>query len=177
MRTLLAVFCLFTLLGVPDIAQTGGPTGPRFTWAAFQRFWDKGASPLVHLKSPEKVTGGYLIDYGHTTTLRILVEDERVTGVSVRFVGGRNNDAGGPQFLRLMQQAINVGTYRWPEDKIQEVRDYYAVMSPDPREFRYQSSLFYRQYVEGQGWEFRFDYVPDMENPGGRPPLTGGAPR
>lgn len=173
----LLLLSLFNAASAASLAQASGATGPRFTWAAFQRFWDKGASPLVQLKHAEKVKDGYLIDYGHTTTLRVLVEDDRVTGVSVRFGGGKHNDAGGPQFLRLMRHAISVGTYRWPEDKIQEAYEYFEVMSPEPKTYRFQSSEFYRGFEEGLGWEFRFDYVPDLQNPGGRPPLPGDAPR
>lgn len=154
-----AVLCLsllaVLLLGLSP-AHAGGP---RFSWSAFQRFWDKAASPLVHLHNAEKVEDGYLIDFGYTTTLRVLMEDDVVRGVSVRFVGGKGHDAGGPRFLRLVHQAITTGTYQWPPEKIREVREYFSVMTPEPKEYRYRTSIFQRTYTKGKGWEFLFTFV------------------
>ena len=155
-------------LALPLKAEASGPTGPRFSWSSFQRFWEKQASPLVYLTKAEPVAGGYLVDYGFSTTMRIPVQDRQVQGVEIRFLGGAGNDAGGPQFKRLVHQAINIGTYKWPEDKIDEVRRLFAVMSPQAKEYRYQMTYFRYNYAPDTGWSFSFHYVPDLDNPGGR---------
>ena len=145
--------------------------GPGFSWSSFQRFWDKQGPPLVHIKKAEAVEGGYLVDFGYTTVLRVFVRDKIVTGVEAHFIGGGDNDAGGPQFKRLVYQAITIGTYRWPEEQIMEVREKFKFMTPEDKEYRFQMTHFKYSYVAGTGWSFGFDYVSDEQNPAGRAPL------
>lgn len=167
---MLMALCALCLL-FPHASDAGGPTGPRFSWSSFQRFWEKQATPLVYLTKAEPVEEGYLVNYGHTVVLRVFLQDHVVTGVEIRFKGGPGNDAGGPQFKRLMYHAISIGTYRWPEDKIEEVRHLFRVISPQNKEYRYQMTHFTYTYSPQSGWTFGFDYVPDADNPGGRAPL------
>lgn len=159
-RRLCALLVLCVLLCPTLFAEASGPTGPRFTWSSFQRFWDKQAIPSVYLTNPETVQGGYLIHYGHGVTLRVLMHDKAVTGVEARFSGGPANDAGGMQFKRLIYQSIIVGTYRWPEDKIVEVRQHFSNLSPMNKDYRYQMTHFRYTYNATTGWTFGFDYVP-----------------
>lgn len=158
----LFVLWMVLALGMVTVcdAYASGPTGPRFSWSSFQRFWEKQATPLVYLKDAEPVQDGYLVTYGHGVTLRVLVRDQVVTGVQIRFLGGKANDAGGPQFKRLIYQTITVGSYRWPDDKIEEVRRRFAILSPQEKTYHYQMTRFYYSYSETGGWLFGFDYVP-----------------
>lgn len=134
-------------------------TAPQFTWTSYLRFWNKSATPLVRLDNAVPSEGGYLANFGHTTTARILMQGHIVTGVSLRFMDGGENDAGGPQFLRLIYHCITVGTYQWSPDKIHEVRETFRHMTPEPKEYMWHYSRFTRTYTPGVGWEFRLDYA------------------
>lgn len=142
------------------LAEASGPTGPRFTWSSFQRFWDKQGTPLVYLGKAEAVEGGYLVNYGHGVTLRVALRDKVVSGVEVRFVGGKANEAGGPQFKRLVYHAITIGSFRWPEDKIEEVRHLFAIFGPQDKEYHYQMTRFRYSSSPSMGWTFSFEYIP-----------------
>lgn len=153
--------CLAFLLcaGYAATAEAGGPTGPRLTWGAFQRFWNTGASPLVHLRNPVPEEGGYLVDYGHTTTLHIRMEDGYVRGLTINFSGVRDHYDGGPRFLQLVHRALVVGSYRWPEERILEAIRAFEAMAPEPTEYHYHNAKFSRRYTPETGWEFHMDYV------------------
>lgn len=153
---------VLTLLLFADVALAGGPTGPRLTWAAFQHFWNKTAPPSIQIRDAAVHKNGddYTIVYGYGTSLHILMDRGGVRGVSVRFLGGKENDAGGPLYLRLAHQIITVGSFRWPEEKIREARQYFAVMSQPPKELHYQNSWFRRAFTPGEGWEFRLEFMP-----------------
>lgn len=166
--SLVLLCALLTLCLAPlQRAEASGPTGPRFTWSSFQRFWDKQGTPLVYLTTPEAVQGGYLVNYGHGVTLQVLLQDQVVTGVDIRFVGGKANEAGGPQFKRLVYHAITVGSFRWPGDKIEEVRHRFAIFSPQDKEYHYQMTRFRYTSSPSTGpstsWTFGFEYVPAEE--------------
>lgn len=158
----IAGLCLVLLLfsGLPPTALGSGPTGPRLTWAAFQRFWDTGASPLVRIRRPLAVEDGYLVDYGHTTTLHIRMQDGFVRGITIHFSGQKGHYDGGPRFLQLVHRALVIGSYRWPEERALEALRTFEAITPEPAEYRYHNAAFRREYSPETGWEFHMDYVP-----------------
>lgn len=167
-RTLFPIYaclCLaFLLCAGASPAEASGPTGPRLTWAAFQRFWDTGASPLVRIRNPMPEEGGYLVDYGHTTALHVHMENGYVRGLTVSFSGVREHYDGGPRFLQLMHRALVVGSYRWPEERVLKALRTFEAITPEPAEYRYHNAKFSRSYTPEVGWEFHMDYVlPETE--------------
>lgn len=157
-RIAVGVFLLL-LCGAGTLYAAQTSIAPQFTWSSFLRFWNKSATPLVRLDNAVLSEGGYLVDYGQTTTVRVLMKDQNVTGMSIRFVSGGENDAGGVQFLRLIFHCISVGTYQWPAEKTAEVREFFRVMTPELKEYAWRYSRFTRSYTAGTGWEFRLDYT------------------
>ena len=162
----LAVMTL--LIGVMTyffLQQGGGEDrGPRYTLESFRRQWTvHSPNPKAHFRTLTQVEGGYAFDYGDGVSLFIAMSKDTVTGVRVRYEAGADQGAGGPHFLLLMQTAINVGTFRWPQERIIQLRQIFNLMSPLPKSYRYLYTSFTRTYDQGRGWEFVMDYVPNKE--------------
>lgn len=159
----LCILLLLTLCAAPyaDTAHAAqsGQSAPQFTWSSFLRFWNKSATPLVQLDKAVRHGEDYVVDYGYTTTVHIHIQKQQVVGVSLYFVGGGNNDSGGPQFLRLINHCIAIGTYQWPSDKILEARTAFANMRPDTVEYAFGYARFVRTYTQETGWEFRLEFL------------------
>ena len=141
-------------------AHAGGSTGPRFTWASFRFFWNKHTPPEITLNNPVRTEEGYLCEYGHTVSVLVLAtKNDGVLGARVRFLSGPGNDAGGPKFTRLVNHAIDVGTFRWPDDVIAQCREHFRYMGKANKNFRYQNTEFSLTYNEHKGWTFSMIYL------------------
>ncbi len=129
---------------------------PQFTWEAFQRFWGKSATPFVTLNGARKTDDGYVIDYGHGVTLTIKAKDDIVTGAEVVFTSQANE--GGQQFLRLVNQIMNVGVFRWTGEEIATMRNFFGPMDTVKKELSYKTSHFIRQREENI-WSFELIFI------------------
>jgi hypothetical protein len=138
----------------------GEDRGPRYTLESFKRQWTVHApNPKAHFHTLNQVEGGYAFDYGEGVSLHIVMHKDTVTGVRIRYEAGSDQGAGGPRFLLLMHTAINVGTFRWPQARIDQLRQIFGLMTPLPKTYRYLYTSFSRSYEQSRGWECAMDYV------------------
>ena len=140
-------------------AGIGEDRGPRYTLEAFKRQWHvHSPNPKTHFSMPQKVEGGYGVDYGDGVSMLIVMRKDTVTGAHIRYEAGPDQGTGGPRFLLLMHTAINVGTFRWPQERINHVRQIFSTTSL-PKIYRYRYTSFTRAYEQPNRWEFIMDYV------------------
>jgi hypothetical protein len=140
--------------------------GPRYTLEAFKRQWTvHSPNPKAHFRALTQVEGGYAFDYGDGVSLHIamLKDKDAVTGIRIRYEALPDQGAGGPRFLLLMHTAINVGTFRWPQARIEQLRQSFNLMTPLPKSYRYRYTSYTRTFDQYRGWEFVMDYVPNKE--------------
>ena len=144
--------------------QKGGgeDRGPRYTLESFKRQWTvHSPNSKAHLGALFKAEGGYAADYGDGVNLLILMRKDTVTGVRIRYEARPDQGAGGPRFLLLMHTTINVGTFRWPQERIDQIRQLFNLMTPQHKNYRYLYTSFTRTYTQANGWEFILEYVPN----------------
>ena len=143
-------------------AGGGDDRGPRYTLESFKRQWTVHApNPKAHFRALNQVDGDYAVDYGDGVSLHIVMYRDTVTGLRIRYQTGPDQGSGGPQFLLLMHTAINVGTFRWPQTRIDQLRMTLGVMTPLPKSYRYLYTSYTRTYDQGHGWELVMNYVPN----------------
>jgi hypothetical protein len=143
-------------------AGGGDDRGPRYTLESFKRQWTvHSANPKANFNTLHQIEGGYAFDYGDGVSLRISMHKDAVTGVRIRYEAEPDQAAGGPRFLLLIHTAINVGTFRWPQERIEQVRHSFSLMTPQPKSYRYRYTSFTRAYEQASGWEFAMNYVPN----------------
>jgi len=136
--------------------------GPRYTPESFKRQWSvHSPNPKAHFSTPSEVEGGYAVDYGDGVSLFIIIHKDTVIGVRIRYDAGPERGAGGPRFLLLMHTAINVGVFRWPQERIDQVRQFFSHISPQPKSYRYLYTSFSRTHAQPDTWEFAMDFVPN----------------
>ncbi len=157
MRVALTI-CLLsaTLLLFSCSGQEENKLPPQFTWEAFQRFWSKRATPFVTLNGTLQTEAGYILDYGHAVLLHIKMKNKIVTGVEV--VLSNQNNLGGQQFLRLVDQIMDVGVFRWTGAEIATMRNFFGPMGVTQKEFSYKNSHFIRR-LEGNSWYFELIFI------------------
>lgn len=155
----LLVFLLLLLQITGSQAFASGSTGPRYTWASFGYGWNRSAPEKLQLTKPQPIAEGYVADFGFTNTLTIYVDDSVVTGTCARFIGGGENDAGGRTFRHLIANSINVGSFRWPQEQLDEVRAAFQIISMQPKEYTYNTTRFTFDYDPASGWEFCMTYL------------------
>jgi len=137
--------------------------GPRYTLLSFKRQWHvHSPSPKAHFDTPHKLADGHVVDYGNGVNLFIAMHKDTVTGIRIRYNIGLDQGPGGQRFLLLMHTAINVGTFRWPQERINEVRRFFSIMNPQPKNYRYLYTSFVRTHEPPDKWEFAMDFVPNM---------------
>jgi len=155
--------CLAGVMTYFFLKEGGGEDrGPRYTLESFKRQWKiHSPNPKTHLNALHKVEGGYAAEYGDGVSLFIAIHKDTVMGARVRYEAGPDQGAGGPRFLLLMHTAINVGTFRWPQERINQTRQLFNYMTPQPKSYRYLYTAFTRTYAQEGGWEFVLDYVPN----------------
>jgi hypothetical protein len=160
----LAVISLLTAVIVAFFVKTGGDEdgGPRYTLEAFKRQWSIHApNPKAHFNTLSAVEGGYAVDYGDGVSLLIVMHKDTVIGAHIRYDAGPDQGAGGPRFLLLMHTAVNVGVFRWPQERIDQVRQLFNNISPQPKSYRYRYTSFTRTQERADRWEFVMDFVPN----------------
>lgn len=136
--------------------------GPRYTLESFKRQWNVNSlNSKARLATLFEAEGGYTADYGDGVSVFIAMHRDTVTGARIRYEDGPENAAGGPRFLLLVNTAINVGTFRWPQERINQVRQIFGFISPQSKSYRYLYTSFTRAYVQSEGWEFALEYVPN----------------
>lgn len=158
----LAVLCLF-FAAASSYALASGPTGPRYTWGAFVHFWNKGIMEKFQIANPVSTKDGYVVEYGYTTTMQFTLDWGAVQSFCIHFVGGGENDAGGFAFRHLVDRAITVGTFRWPEENIEKVKSTFKVFSKDAKAYQYNATSFEYMYSPQTGWQFCTKFVPERE--------------
>lgn len=145
-----------------DLRQPQGPLqdrGPSFVWSSFQRFWNTRCLPGCEIADPVFVTDRYIIQYGDTASLVVRMNRDVVSSVSAIYSDPQNQRGGGPRWIKLVDSIITIGTYRWPDQRVEKVRDRFAAISPLPAQYRWQNSWFRRSSDPTTGWEFRLDFV------------------
>ena len=135
--------------------------GVRYSMVAFQRQWNR-YSPAPKANLPSQNESGSF-EYGNGVSLRITAHKDRdvVTSARVRYDTRLDKGVGGQDFLLLVQTAINVGTFRWPQERINHVRQFFNFMSPQPRTYRYLHTSFTRMKDPSGMWEFAMNFVPN----------------
>ena len=151
----------------------GEDRGPRYTLASFNRQWNVNSlNSKAHFNRVREVEGGYAAEYGDGVSLFIVMHKDTVSGARIRYEAAPDQGAGGPRFLLLVNTAINVGTFRWPQERIDQVRQIFSLMTPQTKTYRYLYTAFTRTYAQAGGWEFALEYVPNkMEENSGGPSL------
>jgi len=160
----LAVMALCIGIMTYMFLQEGGSEdrGPRYTLESFKRQWNvRSLTPKAHFGKLHKVEGGYVADYGDGVTVLITLYKDTVTGARIRYEAGPEQEAGGPRFVMLVSSALNVGTFRWPQERIDQVRQIFGFISRQPKAYRYLYTAFSRSYAQDAGWEFALDFVPN----------------
>ena len=162
-NTYLGLVFLALLIGLTAyifLQETRENRGPRYTLESFKRQWNvHSPNPKAHLSALYKVEGGYSADYGEGVSLFVAMPKGTVTGAHISYEPGTDQGSGGPRFLLLMHTAINVGTFRWPQERIDHVRQIFSLMSPQPQSYRFLYTSFTRMYEQSGKWEFIIDYV------------------
>ncbi len=143
---------------------------PQFLWESFQRFWGKYETKFVSLTNARKSEQGYVVDYGHSVLLTIYVNKLVVTGAEVTFTDTGQNNEGGQQFLRVMEQLMSVGAFRWKASDISTMRNFFGPMSVVKKELRYKTSHFVRKR-EGSIWSFRLNFIVNTQQMSANLPL------
>jgi hypothetical protein len=154
-----------TLLGVMThyFLKTGGDEdrGPRYTLEAFKRQWNvHSPNPKAHVGTPAKIEDGYSVDYGDGVSMLIFMRGDTVRGARIRYEIGSDQGAGGPRFLLLIHTALNLGTFRWPQERINQVRQAFS-LSLLPKSYRYLYTSFTRTHEPPDRWEFIMEFVPN----------------
>lgn len=152
--------CLMFFLLLALVRSVAAADSLEYSWGAFQRSWNRMALPGVEIREPRRVGDGYLVLLSNSTSLNIFLNRGVVSGVRVNFRLPDDEEISGMRFLKGMRTAIRVGTYGWPQDKIQAVYKAFEVMLPERKEFTWHYSRFTRvQYPNGD-WEFTLHFVP-----------------
>jgi hypothetical protein len=138
----------------------GEDRGPRYTLESFKRQWQVNSpNPKARLHTLHKEENGYAVDYGDGVSLHIITHKATVTSARIRYDITSDEGGGGQRFLLLMHTAINVGTFRWPQERIDQVRQIFS-LSHQPKTYRYRYTSFSRTQEQDGKWEFVMDYVP-----------------
>ncbi len=154
--------CMLLLLSLLLACQSqeSKPSAPQFLWESFQRFWGKYETSYVTLKDARKTQQGYLVDYGFGVLLSIYMQDKVITGVEVTFPETKQSNEGARQFLRLIEQFMQMGTFRWSSEETAIMRNFFGPMSKVKKELKFKTSHFTR-YFDGLTWYFRLDFIPN----------------
>ncbi len=155
---LLSVLVLIVLLCTGS-GGTFGETAPRFSWGAFQRIWNTRALPGAEIRDAQAVEEGRLVSYAPSSNLVVLMKDNMVYGVRAEFADVPEQENGGRLFLKAVDSALKVGTYRWPEDRYKEVTEKFRIMTPDPVIYQWRTSRFFRVRQADNLWVFRLEFV------------------
>lgn len=156
----LAFGCLFFCMLAATPLLASGPTGGRYTWASFSYSWNKHTDPSLQLDKAVPTANGYSADFGYTATLDVNMQHGAVKGTCAYFVGGGENDAGGRIFSLLMAKSIDIGTFQWPQNYIDEVRNTFKFIGKNRKEYSYSTTQFVLDYSPSSGWEFCMTYLP-----------------
>jgi len=157
------IVSLVALLAVL-VVKTGDDEykGPRYTLEAFKRQWGvHSPNPKAHFSTPAGVEGGYAVDYGDGVSLFIVMPKDTVMGVRVRYDTSQDQGGGGPRFLLLIHTAINIGVFRWPQERIDQVRQFFSHITPQLKNYRYLNTSFTLTHERADSWEFIMDFVPN----------------
>ena len=140
-----------------DQSLKGG--APEFPWASFQRFWNVRCLPGCEIQDPQLVGGNYIVRYGYSVSLVVRMELNFVRSVTAIFTDPKGSQGGGQLWLKLVDSIIRVGVFRWPESRIEQVRERFMDISKIPVSYKWQTSSFRRSYDPATGWEFTLDML------------------
>jgi len=171
---LAVMVCLVGSMTYFFLREGGGEDkGPRYTLESFKRQWNvHSPNPKAHLKVLTKAEEGYAADFGEGVSLHITMVKDVVIGARIRYTPGPDLGSGGPLFQLLMYTAINVGTFRWPKERIDQARQLFSLMTPQTKSYRYLYTCFTRSYEQASGWDFVLSYVPHKEEENSEAPQT-----
>jgi hypothetical protein len=160
----IAFLCLTLPLASGARADMNPPAGPiqdrapGFPWPAFQRFWNTRCEPGVALEKPLSRANQYIVQYGQSVNLLVQMKSDTVHTVTALYADPRTYPGGGKVWLKLISTLITIGSYRWPEERIEEVRGRFGVVSERPAEYVWQNIVFRRSFDSGSGWAFSLEF-------------------
>lgn len=133
---------------------------PEFPWSSFQRFWNVRCLPGCEIQDPQYVGGRYIVAYGRSVSLVVAMERGIVRKVTALYADPRGSQGGGQIWLKLADSIIRVGTFRWPPDRIERVRERFVAITDRPADYKWQSSWFQRSRNQDGSWSFSIDFLP-----------------
>ncbi len=155
--SLSVLICCFFMVSCAEYEkETKRP--PEFRWEAFQRFWSKNETQFVTLEGAREIASGYFVDYGRGVQLFINTKGDIITDVNVTYNQSMQNNEGGYQYLRLIEQVMDVGMFRWTGAERVTMRNFFGAMSNVQKEFKYKTSHFIRS-VNAATWSFKLIFI------------------
>lgn len=163
MKTLITIlFCLTTVFVVKYYItathSTNETAGPRYTWVAFSSFWNKQAEKSIKIKKIRDTSDGYFVEFGPSNSMHVYQKSRIITHACVNYAGNDNN-AGGLIFTKLKNKMINIGTFRWPINKISEVAQTFDIISKTEKYYSYMTSSFKLTHSDAAGWTFCLNFA------------------
>ena len=143
----------FTKIG-PENAERG----PRFPWPAFVRFWNTWCATGADIGESQQVKDSHIVPFGYSVSLVVDMEEGVVRKVSAVYADSSVLE-GGMRWKKLMESMITVGTYRWPRNRIDEVRQRFRAITPTLATYIWQNSRFERRQDPQAGWIFQLHFL------------------
>lgn len=149
------LLCAF-LAGIPVQAFAASP--PYFTWGAFQRFWNKMCSTGMEMEQFTATPIGFSVNYGRGVVINVALRGEQVWRLNLLF-DSREEQGGGPLFLRGVNTAIRLGAYGWPQERVDAAVAMFASITAEKRTYQWEATRFTRTGYENGMWEFVMEYL------------------
>ena len=143
----------FTKVG-PENAERG----PRFPWSAFVRFWNTWCAKGAEIGQSQPVKDSHIVLYGYSVSLVVDMEEGVVRRVTAVYADPSVLE-GGLRWKKLVDSMITVGTYRWPRNRAEEVRQRFRAITPTLATYIWQNSCFERQQDSQAGWVFQLHFL------------------
>lgn len=147
------------LLGLSGVAAQAATAPPRFSWPAFRHFWNVYCMPKCEFTNVETTEGGHLVLFASGVSLVTEETGMVVRAARVVFSNQPEQAHNGRLFLRLVDSAIRVGTFQWPQEQIQKVHEAFRTMTPDPVRYQWRTSRFVREQMANGAWVFSLSFV------------------
>ena len=157
LTVLLTVCCLACML--PMSALGAEEAGPRYTWEPLRKFWNVNCLPGFEIKNFSRTEQGYLVLYPSAISLEVIEKDRIVSEVRAIYNQALDKSGGGRRFLQLMESLITLGTCRWPEERVEQVRRTFANMPRAGAQYSWNTSRFVLYNSPAGGWIFTLYFL------------------
>jgi hypothetical protein len=158
-----AIIMIMALMLVPAPCFTSEEDGSprdkvRYVWASLRKYWDTNCIIGLEIKDFSRTQDGYIVRYPQGVRMEVTQQGRYITKICGRFKPDENY-GGGRIFLNLVDSMIKVGTFRWPTDKVEEVKETFSVMTKSPVEYKWRASHFTLNQSSFTGWEFTLYFL------------------